>query len=151
MNEKDGEAGALRDLKHALPIALLRAREAVMSQFRPMLARHGVTEQQWRVMRALDQHGQQDASELCERAFILAPSMTRILRTLEENDLVTRARDEEDGRRILIELTPRARDLIKEVTPESRAIYRRIEAAYGKERVETLLELLGQLADVDMR
>ena len=32
---------------------LLRAREAVMLRFRDMLRRQGLTEQQWRVLRAL--------------------------------------------------------------------------------------------------
>ena len=36
-----------------LPQALLRAREAVMRYFRPNLKIAGVTEQQWRVIRAL--------------------------------------------------------------------------------------------------
>ena len=36
-----------RDTRHALPMAL-RAREAVMTRFRPMLAAHDINEQQWR-------------------------------------------------------------------------------------------------------
>jgi len=32
---------------------LLKAREAAMERFRPMLREHGLTEQQWRVIRAL--------------------------------------------------------------------------------------------------
>jgi len=32
---------------------VLRAREAVMRQFRPSLRRHDLTEQQWRILRAL--------------------------------------------------------------------------------------------------
>ncbi|EBU8132120.1 homoprotocatechuate degradation operon regulator HpaR, partial [Salmonella enterica subsp. enterica serovar Java] len=73
MPNKSGEPALFRDLRHALPIALLRARETVMAQFRPMLARHDLTEQQWRVIRALAEHGQIDASELSARAFVLAP------------------------------------------------------------------------------
>jgi hypothetical protein len=45
-----------RDTRRALPIALLRAREAVMVRFRPILRYHGVTEQQWRVMRVQKAH-----------------------------------------------------------------------------------------------
>ncbi len=35
-----------------------------MSRFRPMLRRHGLTEQQWRVIRALAAYQEIDASEL---------------------------------------------------------------------------------------
>ena len=36
-----------------LPLLLLQARERVIAQFRPILKAHGLTEQQWRVLRAL--------------------------------------------------------------------------------------------------
>ncbi|MGH7006661.1 MAG: hypothetical protein ACREIP_22160, partial [Alphaproteobacteria bacterium] len=38
----------MRAFSRSLPMQLLRAREAVMQRFRPMLHQHGVTEQQWR-------------------------------------------------------------------------------------------------------
>ena len=70
----------LRDFEHSLPMELLKAREAAMSRFRPMLRDHGLTEQQWRVIRALAHYGEIDAGELAQRSFLLAPSLTRILR-----------------------------------------------------------------------
>ncbi|MGM3243097.1 hypothetical protein ACS2VP_27140, partial [Bacillus cereus group sp. Bc237] len=44
---------ALRAFSRSLPMALLRSRESVMVRFRPMLRAHGLTEQQWRVLRAM--------------------------------------------------------------------------------------------------
>jgi hypothetical protein len=49
----DDEAIAMRDFSASLPMALLQAREAAMQLFRPLLAEHDLTEQQWRVLRAL--------------------------------------------------------------------------------------------------
>ena len=46
--------GRLRNVSRSLPVALLRTREAVMRQFRPVLRSVDLTEQQWRVLRALD-------------------------------------------------------------------------------------------------
>ena len=40
-----------------LPLLLLQAREAVFARFRPLLNAVGLTEQQWRVVRALLDHG----------------------------------------------------------------------------------------------
>ena len=52
--EPAGEPGfPMRAFSRSLPMQLLRAREAVMQRFRPMLHQHGVTEQQWRVIRVL--------------------------------------------------------------------------------------------------
>ena len=80
----------LRDFEHSLPMELLKAREAAMARFRPMLRDHGLTEQQWRVIRALADYDRIDASELARRSFLLAPSLTRILQHLEKEKLVKR-------------------------------------------------------------
>lgn len=82
------------DRRRSLAIGLLRAREAVMSHFRPILAAHDVTEQQWRVIRTLSEAGMLDATEVAEKAFILAPSLTRMIRSLEERGLITKHKDE---------------------------------------------------------
>jgi homoprotocatechuate degradation regulator HpaR len=140
-----------RDTSRSLPIALLRAREAVMSHFRPMLAAHDITEQQWRVIRVLGEAGALDATELAQRACLLAPSLTRILRTLEERGIVSRARDESDGRRTVIAITRKGLDFIREVTPESRAIYAEMEAKFGRERIEALLDMLQELNGLGAR
>jgi homoprotocatechuate degradation regulator HpaR len=138
-----------RDTRRSLPIALLRAREAVMGHFRPMLALHDVTEQQWRVIRTLAEAGTLDASEVAERAFILAPSLTRIIRSLEERGFITKAKDEQDGRRILLQITPAGLKIINEVSPDSRTIYTAIEQRFGRERIDILLDMLDELATLD--
>ncbi|MCC2113546.1 MAG: homoprotocatechuate degradation operon regulator HpaR, partial [Hyphomicrobiales bacterium] len=125
----------------------LRAREAVMSQFRPILAAHNVTEQQWRVIRVLAETDEIDAGELAERSCILAPSLTRILRALEERGLIARRRDLGDGRRSIVWITPAGLAFIRKVTPESAVIYAELEARYGRDRIERLLDLLTELGE----
>ncbi|ADZ70407.1 homoprotocatechuate degradation operon regulator HpaR [Polymorphum gilvum] len=142
-----GERDALlpRDTRRSLPIALLRARESVMAHFRPMLARHDVTEQQWRVIRVLAEAGELDASQLAARALILAPSLTRMIRLLERRRLIATRKDTEDGRRTLIRIEPPGLALINEIAPESRRIYAGLEARYGKDQIDRLLEMLDAL------
>ncbi|MDP7101742.1 MAG: hypothetical protein QF503_11390, partial [Rhodospirillales bacterium] len=65
-SEKKWNQESLRDFSRSLPMALLRAREAVMERFRPSLRTHGLTDQQWRVLRALYDHGQKDLGELAD-------------------------------------------------------------------------------------
>lgn len=136
-----------RNVKRSLPIALLRAREAVMTHFRPMLAAHDLTEQQWRVIRFLAENGVVDATEVAERTFILGPSLTRMIKTLESHGLIKKARDEADGRRVLLQITPAGLHVIEEVTPESRLIYADLERKFGEEKMDLLLRLLSELAD----
>lgn len=137
-----------RQTRRSLPIALLRARESVMAKFRPMLAKHDINEQQWRVIRILGEAGEMDASELADRALVLAPSLTRMLKSLKTRKLITLRKDKDDGRRTLISITPAARHLIAEISPESLQIYRDLEKSFGKEEMERLLDLLEAVSKV---
>ncbi len=142
LNKVDSSA---ETTNRSLPILLLRAREATMARFRPMLARHGVTEQQWRVLRVLDEAGSLEATELAVRAAVLPPSLTRIVKNLQNRKLVTRAKVKADGRRAMIAIAPAGRALIKELSPERRSIYREIEHRFGRVRMKQLLDLLESL------
>jgi len=126
-------------------MSLLRAREVIMAHFRPMLMAHEVTEQQWRVLRVLAETRSVDASELAERASILPPSLTRIIRTLQDRKLITRGRLDEDGRRVILNITPAGLELLDKLAPERRAIYQAIEDRYGSEKLQALLDLLDDL------
>ena len=119
-----------------------------MSHFRPILAAHDVTEQQWRVIRVLSESGMLDATEVAEKAFILAPSLTRMIRSLEDRGFITKHKDEADGRRVLLQITPAGRAVIDEVMPDSRRVYDDIDARFGADRVEQLLDMLEELASL---
>ncbi len=134
-----------KQTRRSLPMALLRARETVMEQFRPMLARHEVTEQQWRVIRVVAEAGKLDASEVAARASILAPSLTRMIRALESRKLIKRRKDTGDGRRVILEIAAAGSALIERASPESLAVYDRLELRFGVRKLETLLDLLDEL------
>ncbi|MDQ0326160.1 homoprotocatechuate degradation regulator HpaR [Rhodopseudomonas julia] len=136
----------LRQTGRSVPVALLRAREAFMMHLRPIIAEYGCTEQQWRVLRILDEAGPFDATALSARACLLTPSMTRILKALEERDLITRCQDGQDSRRLKIDITENGRSLIRLASPDIEDVYRRMEAAFGEERMEMLLDMLEELA-----
>lgn len=137
-----------RDTRHSLPMALLRAREAVMSRFRPLLAEHDINEQQWRVVRVLAEVDQLDATEVAGRANILAPSLTRMIRSMTDRGLIQRAKDASDGRRVMLSIAPKGQELLAKASPASTAIYRQLEADYGAERLDHLIEMLIDLADL---
>lgn len=124
-----------------------------MSRFRPMLRSHGLTEQQWRVIRALAEYQQIDASELAKRSFLLAPSLTRILQFLEKEKLIKRSSDANDQRRSVFALTSKGRRLYGEVGPDSELLYADIEKQFGADKLETLYALLAEfytaLSDTD--
>ena len=136
----------MRDFAHSLPMALLRAREAVMCQFRPLLREHDVTEQQWRVLRAVYEVETIEVTALAERCFILMPSLSRILRDLEERRLIERRTVPTDQRRAEIRITAAGRRLVAAVAPESEAHYQEITRAIGADKVDELYALLAEVA-----
>ena len=133
----------------SLPIALLRAREKVMGPIRVMLLKAGVTEQQWRVLRVLDETGQTDASEIAKRACLLMPSLTRIIQTLCENGYVTRTRDTKDRRRQILNITKTGQTLIEDNMTESRNISESLEERFGRQNFAQLLDLLNALDELN--
>jgi len=132
-----------------LPQLLLKAREQLMSHFRPILSHFGLTEQQWRVMRVLDEHGQLEPWEICEMCQILSPSMTGVLARMEEARLVLRARMPEDQRRLIVRLAPEGERLLNEMAPYIDEQYRHIEQTYGKRLFEDLFKPLQAFVEVD--
>lgn len=135
----------LRDFSRSLPMSLLRAREAVMHHFRASLRHHALTEQQWRVLRALTAVEAIEVTALAHATFLLPPSLSRILRDLEERGLVVRRSAETDLRRALVSISAAGLSLIEVVSPESELIYGRIAGAFGAERLALLQELLREL------
>jgi homoprotocatechuate degradation regulator HpaR len=139
------------DTRRSLPMSLLRARESIMAQFRPMLARHDVTEQQWRVLRVLGENSPLDATDVADRASILAPSLTRIIKALEDRGFLAKGRFANDGRRVQLSITPAGSKFIAEISPERRVIYQNIEDRFGPEELEKLLDMLDALIESQAR
>ena len=135
----------MREFSRSLPMSLLRAREAVMRQFRPSLRRHGLTEQQWRILRALAAIDAIEVTELARTAFLLGPSLSRILRDLEARRLIERKTAKADLRRAVVSISEKGMRLMEVVAPSSEAIYAEITRRYGARKLAELQDMLGAL------
>ncbi len=133
----------------SLPIALLRARERVMGPIRLLLSESGVTEQQWRVLRVVEENGAIDPTQIAEQSCLLLPSLTRILQKLEEKELISRTRDTADRRRQMISITPRGANLIAENIDTALTLAEDTRRKLGAERYDLLLDLLSDLHTMD--
>lgn len=138
-------ANRLPTTARSLPISLIRAREGVMAPIREMLAETGITEQQWRVLRVLAEHGAMDASTLADRASLLFPSLTRIATTMRKKGLLTQTRDEKDRRRQMIAITAEGQKIIDDNTAQAAEIVVGFKARLGEAQYEQLLDLLAKL------
>jgi homoprotocatechuate degradation regulator HpaR len=136
---------SLLKTSRSLPIALLRARERVMGPIREMLSGVGITEQQWRVLRVLQETGPQEPTRIAERACLLLPSLTRILQKLEEKGLIDRSRDLDDKRKQIVQITDAGAELIEANLATSIALLEETRKQMGSDQYEALLDLLNQL------
>ena len=135
----------MREFSRSLPMSLLRAREAVMRHFRPSLRRHGLTEQQWRILRALASIDAIEVTELARVAFLLGPSLSRILRDLEARHLIERRVAKADLRRGVVSISAKGLKLIEAVAPSSEAIYAAMTRRYGARKLADLQDMLALL------
>ena len=135
----------MRDFSRSLPMSLLRAREAVMRQFRPSLRDHGLTEQQWRILRALASVDSIEVTKLARVAFLLGPSLSRILRDLDARHLIERRIAKADLRRGVVSISAKGVELIEAVAPASEAIYAAITRRYGARKLAELQDMLHAL------
>jgi homoprotocatechuate degradation regulator HpaR len=132
----------MREFSRSLPMSLLRAREAVMRHFRPSLRRHGLTEQQWRILRALASIDAIEVTDLARVAFLLGPSLSRILRDLEARHLIERRVAKADLRRGVVSISAKGLKLIEAVAPSSEAIYAAMTRRYGARKLADLQDML---------
>ena len=140
-----GETPSLPDFSTSLPMTLLRARECVIAYSRPKLREHDLTEQQWRVLRALAEHERMEISELAEHCFILMPSLSRILQNLETRRLIVRRAVKSDHRRVAVALSRSGRRLFEVMIGRIEDCYREIAERFGADRLAELQAMLDTL------
>ena len=132
-----------------LPQLFLKARDCLMAHFRPILNHCGLTEQQWRILRALDSHTQLEPREICELCQIHSSSMAGVLARMEELGLVQRSRMPQDQRRVEVRLGQKGDALMHQLAPLIEQQYKNIEDALGQQVFDDLFNALENFVAAD--
>jgi homoprotocatechuate degradation regulator HpaR len=138
----------MRPFQRSLPMQLMLAREAVMQRFRPHLNAQGLTDQQWRIVRALNEGEGMDIAALGRACCLHTASLSRILPNLEAEGFVSRKTNTQDQRRVSVSLTARGRKLFETVAPQSEAIYAQLAQEIGAQRMEQIYRLLDDVIGI---
>ena len=132
-----------------LPRLLLQAREAVMAHTRPSLRMHGLSDQQWRVLRVLGEHAQEvpgvETGRVAKEAYLLGPSLTGVLTRMERDGLIARSRCPQDARRTVVWATPAGLAKVQALSETIEAHYSAMEAQLGKAQMQQLYALLDKV------
>src|SRR3954468_17458125 len=105
MQQTRSRAGLAEDLR--ISIARLSRRLRAQSPS-PLSATQHAT------LAALDRHNSMSPRELAEHEKVQPPSMTRVIATLEEQELLVRSPHPTDGRQVLLTVTEKGRELLRE-------------------------------------
>ena len=139
-----------------LPRLLLQAREAVMMHTRPSLREHGLSDQQWRVLRVLGEHANRpDAAEgvetgrVAREAFLLGPSLTGVLTRMARDGLIERSRCPQDARRTVVRATSLGLSKVAKLSEAIEAHYAWMESELGKQKLAQLYQLLDAVIQLE--
>lgn len=149
--EKPKQQRTMRSTQRSLPIALLRARETVMEPVREMLSQSQISEQKWRVLRVVEESGPLEQTMIARHACLLLPSLTRILGALQSDGMIQRHAGDTDKRKSIVTITEAGRAFIQQHLAQSDRLFADLEAAFGSEKLATLLDLLEDLQKVKVR
>lgn len=117
-----------------------------MAHTRPSLRAHGLSDQQWRVLRVLGEHADEAAGvetgRVAREAYLLGPSLTGVLTRMERDGLIDRARCPQDARRTVVRATAQGLAKVQALSESIEAHYAWMERELGKTKLTALYELL---------
>lgn len=141
------KSAAVHSREKEAVMCLLRTADAVRAHFEQMLQPHGITLQQFNVLRILRGAGPEGLPTLDvgDRMVERAPGATRLLDRLEAKGLVRRVRCAEDRRRVLCYINEAGLDLLAGldravVDADAAAV-----AALGARELDVLIGLLERI------
>lgn len=128
-------------------VGLLVVAEHVHQALGEVCARHGITHDQYNVLRIL--RGVHPAGhpryEITRRLIRRAPDVTRLLDRLERQGLVERVRSPEDRRLSLTRITGEGLALLEETDPEILAVHQRFAAPLSEEELREMIRMCGAM------
>ena len=120
-----------------------------MAHTRPSLRAHGLSDQQWRVLRVLGEHAQApggvETGRVAREAYLLGPSLTGVLTRMERDGLIERSRCPQDARRTEVRATSEGLAKVQALSQTIEVHYAWMEAQLGKASLQALYGLLDQV------
>jgi len=132
-------------------VSVLRTAAVMQRHLAQVVEAHGITIQQYNVLRILRGAEPEGLcrNELRDRLLTRMPDVTRLLDRMEEAGLVTRSRDGDDRRLVTTRITARGRRVVDDLDAEVTREHRRRLGHLGGDRLRQLSALLTEVRDSD--
>ncbi|MEC3915365.1 MarR family winged helix-turn-helix transcriptional regulator [Nocardia sp. CDC160] len=123
--------------------ALAVANRAVLAVYRPLLEPMGLTHPQYLVMLALWGEAPMSVKDIGEAIQLDSPTLSPLLKRLEAAGLITRRRDSNNERNLVVDLTDAGRELRREAEKIPPAVVARLGVSLAD--LEELREVLNRV------
>ncbi len=133
----------LEKLAQVVYLSLFRTHEALLFEFKVLLKEQALSEPQYNVLRILRGIGKPlQVYQVAARMLTRDPDITRLFDRLVRAELVERTRGEVDRRVVWVSLTPKGRELVRELDRPVMALHGKQLAHLGVRKLRLLNELL---------
>ena len=129
--------------EEAMFVEMLRTTDALSRGLMGILKSEDLSSTQYNVLRIL--RGAPEGlpcGEIASRMITRDPDVTRLLDRLEKRGLISRCRENEDRRTVMGRITEKGLELLARLDEPVLAAHRKQLGHLGRERLETLTELL---------
>jgi len=137
----------LDQFQQSLPMMLHRTLDSIIPKYREVFKQHGISEQQWRILRVLWETQECTAAELAKRTLLPSPSMVGVIDRMNAKGLVLRDRSTEDRRRVNVRLTEKGRSMQAELQPQIDKVYEQILSQCKDKDLATTINTLQNIID----
>ena len=145
MTAMEAEKYEALKLDNQLCFPLYACARDIVKRYKPFLDRIDLTYTQYITMMVLWEHKQITSKALGERLYLDSGTLTPVLKKLEEKGLLTRCRDAQDERNLVVTLTEQGdalRDPAAEIPPQMAGC-----VSLAPEEAQTLYKLLYKLLE----
>jgi DNA-binding MarR family transcriptional regulator len=138
------QARPFRSVYHEAFLSVLKTADIFRREVSELLGPHGITPQQYNVLRILRGAEPEGLPTLAIAARLIeeTPGVTRLLDRLEARRLIRRARCKEDRRQVLCRITPAGLRLLVEIDPYIAGPERKLAAVWKASEARALIHLL---------
>lgn len=145
MSTEPIDRAGLSGLRHPLSQLLARVERGLSRRIEAVLAPHGLSLDQWRVLTLLADDDGHAMTEIAAHVMVPAPTLTKIVDRLVSATVVHRRVDETDRRRVLVLRTERGAELHDLLALEVEQVENALVAELGTADAATLARLLQRL------
>jgi MarR family transcriptional regulator, organic hydroperoxide resistance regulator len=111
------------------------------------LKNFGLTGPQFFILYLLKERGKMTVTELAEELGVKPSAVTVMIERLHKSQFVTRERDENDRRVVVMELTDKGKDVLQQAIEKRKEVLKRYFSYLNSDEIETLTRIYEKLAN----